>query len=128
VGRLFRDLTAGAIHDQLRDHAAVELSLPSATRQLVVDGVRGWVYPVTSEGGDLFQLFLWWDGASYQVTVLAPDVAGHDPHACHLLPQARICLAPEMGSGMPTLQGAYAKSVLWANGYSVYLRTGAFPF
>ena len=119
---------AGPVHDGMRDRAAVEQSLPGRDAAVVVDGVRGWVYPVTSEAGDRFQLFLWFDGAAYQVTVVAPDVTGCDPHACHLFPQARICLAPEPGGGMPTLEGAFAKSVLWANGYSVYLRTGTFPF
>ena len=125
---LFGDLMAGPVHDAMRDRATVEQSLPAATRRVVIDGVRGWVYPVTSEAGDRFQLFAWFDGVTYQVSVVSPDVAGADPHSCHLFPDARICLAPEPGGGMPSLEGAYAKSVLWANGYSEYLRKGAFPF
>jgi hypothetical protein len=127
--RLFGgELGAGPVHDALRDHAAVEQSLPSATRAIVVDGVRGWLYPVITETGDRLQLFLWFDGAAYQVAVANPDVSRHDPHACHLFPHARICLSSDEGGGMPTLEGAYAKSVLWANGFSVYQRTGTFPF
>ncbi len=124
----FRDLTAGALHDAMRDRASVEQTLPAATRNVAVDGVRGWLYPVTTEAGDLFQLFLWFDGSAYQVSVVSPEMTGHDPHTCHLFPDARICLALDAGGGMPTLQGAYAKSVLWANGFSVYLRTGTFPY
>lgn len=33
----------------LRDRASAELNLPGATRHLVVDGVRGWLYPLASE-------------------------------------------------------------------------------
>jgi hypothetical protein len=29
---------------------------------------------------------------------------------------------------MPTLEGAFARSVLWANGYAAWRRTGRFPF
>ncbi|WP_242342241.1 hypothetical protein [Anaeromyxobacter terrae] len=127
--RLFGgDWLAGPVHDALRDRAMVEQSLPAATRAVVVDGVRGWLFPVTTTAGDLFQLFLWFDGAVYQVTVASPDVSGHDPHACHLFPHGRICLSADPAGGMPTLQAAYAKSVLWANGFSEFQRTGAFPF
>jgi len=77
---------------------------------------------------DVLQLFLWFDGAGYQVTVASPDVSREDPHACHLYPHGRICLSADSGGGMPTLEGAFAKSVLWAHGFSVYQRTGSFPF
>ncbi len=113
----------------LRDHAAVELSLPGATRHLLVDGVRGWLYPLVSEMGDRFELFLYFDGGAYQVKVVSPAVEGEvDTHACHLFSDGRICFGQSDAGGMPTLTEAYAKSVLWVNGYSMYLRTAAFPF
>jgi hypothetical protein len=113
----------------LRDQAVVEVSLPSTTRRLVVDGVRGWLYPITGESGDRFLLFVWFDGSAYQVKVVEPEVeARPDPHACHLFPGARICLGEHPGGGMPTLAEAYSRSVVWCNGYGVYLRTGRFPF
>jgi hypothetical protein len=113
----------------LRDQATVEVSLPSATRHLVVDGVRGWLYPITSESGDAFLLFAWFDGSAYQVKVVEPAVEERtDPHACHLFPGARICLGEHPSGGMPTLAEAFSRSVVWCNGYGVYLRTGKFPF
>jgi hypothetical protein len=118
----------------LRDCASVELNLPGATRQLVVDGVRGWLYPLSSEHGDRFELFLYFDGSAYQVKVVLPAIeskgaAGEvDTHACHLFSDGRICFGQADAGGMPTLAEAYAKSVLWVNGYSVYLRTSRFPF
>ncbi len=113
----------------LRDHAAVELSLPGSTRHLLVDGVRGWLYPLVSAMGDRFELFLYFDGGAYQVKVVSPTVEGEvDTHACHLFSDGRICFGQSDAGGMPTLTEAYAKSVLWANGDSVYLRTAAFPF
>jgi hypothetical protein len=30
--------------------------------------------------------------------------------------------------GLDDLQQAYAKSVLWANGFSIFQQTGQFPF
>src|SRR5512141_2544554 len=113
----------------LRDQATVEVNLPAATRHLVVDGIRGWLYPITSEAGEEFLLFTWFDGGAYQVKVVEPAVELRpDPHACHLFPGARICLGAHPSGGMPTLAEAYSKSVVWCNGYGVYLRTGRFPF
>ncbi|GEJ56045.1 hypothetical protein AMYX_07860 [Anaeromyxobacter diazotrophicus] len=60
--------------------------------------------------------------------VLQPALDVERPHACHLFPGGRICLGAEQSGGAPTLESAYARSVVWANGYSVYQREGAFPF
>lgn len=113
----------------MRDRAAADGCLPAEARLLEVDGVKGWLYPVASAHGDRYQLFLYFDGSAYQVKVVEPDVESRaDPHACHLFPSGLICFGVEAGGGMPTLEAAYAKSVLWANGFSVYQRTGRFPF
>jgi hypothetical protein len=116
------------VRDWLRDRAAVELALPAATREVNVGGTRGFLYPVTSEAGDPYKLFLWFDGSGYQVKVVSPEVEGCDPHVCHLFPGGRICLGPGAGGGMDALDAAYAKSVLWVNGFSAWRRTGSFPF
>jgi hypothetical protein len=113
----------------LRDKAEVEGKLPASTRYLTVDGVRGWLYPVTTELGDAFRLFLYFDGAGYQVKVVEPDVENRfDPHASHLFPDGRICLSEVAGAGAATLEAAYARSVLWCNGMSVFLREDRFPY
>jgi len=63
------------------------------------------------------------------VKVVSPALSGEvDTHACHLFSDGRICFGQSDGGGMPTLLEAYTRSVLWANGYSVYLRTSSFPF
>jgi len=91
--------------------------------------VRGWLYPLSSELGDRFELFLYFDGNAYQVKVVSPTIEGEiDAHACHLFGDGRICFGQADAGGMPTLTEAYAKSVLWVNGYSAYLRTSSFPF
>ncbi len=121
-------LASGFTRD-LRDRAIVEAKLPGSTRRIVADGVAGWLYPVASELGDRYELFVWFDGSAYQVKVVAPDLEGRcGLHSCHLFPDARLCLGDDPTGGMPTLESAYAKSVVWANGFSVYQRTGRFPF
>jgi hypothetical protein len=112
----------------LRDRAVVEAQLPTLTRPVKADGVHGWLYPVRSQLGDLFQLFVWFDGSAYQVKVVEPAIEDERPHACHLFPDGRICLGEEAGGGEATLEIAYARSVVWANGYSVYRRDGQFPY
>ena len=118
-----------ALARESRDRLAADGCLPAKARRVAVQGAAGWLYPVTSEQGDLFRLFLWFDGAAYQVKVVEPVLdAGVDPHACHVFPDARLCLGGDPGGGMPTLDGAFARSVLWANGYAEWRRTGRFPF
>ena len=118
-----------ALVRESRDRAAAEGCLPAKARRVTAQGIAGWLYPVTSEQGDLFRLFLWFDGAAYQVKVVEPELApGADSHACHFFPGARLCLGGDAGGGMQTLEGAFARSVIWANGYSAWLRTGRFPF
>lgn len=113
----------------LRDKAQVEGKLPPSTRHLTVDGVRGWLYPISTELGDEFRLFLYFDGAGYQVKVIEPDLEGRfDPHASHLLPDGRLCLSEVAGAGAATLEEAYARSVVWCNGMSVFLREERFPY
>jgi hypothetical protein len=112
-----------------REGLLAESCLPGAARLVTVQGTRGWLYPVQSEQGDEFRLFLWFDGAVYQVKVVSPEIdRGDDPEACHLCPGARLCLGADHEGGMPTLDGAYARSVVWANGFSAWRRTGRFPF
>lgn len=123
LGRLGECLNRDA-----QDRMAGEGCLPSGRRWVTVQGARGWLFPLATEAGDAFRLFLWFDGASYQVKVVDPDVSGDDPHACHLFPEGRICMGRAHGGGMPTLEDAYAKAVLWANGFGAYRRTGRFPF
>jgi hypothetical protein len=112
-----------------RDRASAEGCLPGSARRVSAQGTSGWLYPIVTEHGDPFQLFLWFDGAAYQVKVVSPEIDRPiDPEACHVLPGARLCLGADHEGGMPTLEGAYARSVLWANGFSAWRRTGCFPF
>lgn len=113
---------------RLRDQAVVEASLPASTRAVVADGVSGWLYPVRSELGDGYQLFAYFDGGAYQVKVVAPLVEDrYAPHECHLFRDGRVCLGEHAGGGVPSLEEAYARSVVWCNGFSVYVRSGRFP-
>lgn len=111
-----------------RDKAQAEGKLPSSTRYVAVDGVRGWLYPVSTELGDTFRLFLYFDGAGYQVRVVEPEVEGrYDPHASHVLPDGRLCLSDAYGGGVATLEAAYARSVVWCDGFSRFVRGDPFP-
>jgi hypothetical protein len=112
-----------------RDRLAAELCLPAKARRVTAQGTSGFLYPVTCEEGDPYTMFLWFDGSAYQVKLVMPEIDRRaDPHACHFFPDARLCLGGDPGGGTPTLEGAFARSVLWANGYSHWRRTGRFPF
>jgi hypothetical protein len=118
-----------ALARESRDRLAAELCLPASAKRVTAQGTTGWLYRVTSEQGDPYTMFLWFDGSAYQVKVVVPELDPFaDPHACHLFRDARLCLGGDRGGGVPTLEGAFARSVLWANGYSRWRRTGHFPF
>ena len=105
----------------------VARKFPAGTRELNVGGVRGWLYRLTSELGDQFTMFTYHDGQQYQVKVVSPEVEGrYSQHEAHLFNDGRICF--DRNGGLSTLEQAYAKSVLWATGFSFVLRGQAFPF
>ncbi len=113
---------------QRREEKAAAERLPAGARHVVVDGVRGWLYALTTAYGDCYELFAWYDGGGYQVRVVVPDVFGRtDHHQSHLFPDGRICMNAD-GAGMATLEAAFSRSVVWADGFSTYRRTARFPY
>ena len=113
------------------DRNIVARYLPANTRELVTDeGIVGFLYSFDTELKDRFTLFAFFDGSNYQVQVVKPEIEEYfkDPHTGHLFSDGRICFGVNYSCGMPSLREAYAKSVLWANGMSIALKTGQFPF
>ena len=111
----------------LNDRRIVAAKLPRNTTEMTVSGITGWRYSITSQLKDRYKMFTYFDGSLYQVMVIDPDVAGrYGIHDTHLFGDGKICLNQERG--YPTLEQAFAKSVLWANGFSIFLKTNIFPF
>jgi len=105
--------------------------MPKNTKKLVTEeGTSGWVYSFTCELGDNYTMFAYYDGNYYQVLVIEPKVEGKwdSAHTGHIFSDGRICFGNKFDSGLPSLQDAYSKSVLWATGLSVAKRTEHFPF
>jgi hypothetical protein len=114
-----------------KDRKTVAKKLPSNTKEIKTsEGVTGWFYRFQCQLGKAYELFLWFDGAFYQVKLVSPELESKwiSPHTGHLYSSGKLCLGDKFQNGMPTLEAAYAKSVLWATGMSVALETGIFPF
>jgi len=111
------------------DREFVRTSMPSNTRELSVNNIIGWSYDITCEFGKQYSLFLYFDGSRYQVKCVFPEVEGkfYNIHEHHLFGDGRLCLDPS-SQGAPSIDYAFTKSVLWANGWSVFEMTGKFPF
>ena len=111
------------------DRMFVETSMPKNSRELKVNQVTGWSFEITCEFQKKYILFLYFDGSRYQVKCVFPEVEGkhYNIHEHHLFGDGRLCLDPT-SQGAPTIEYAYAKSVLWANGFSAFEMTGKFPF
>jgi len=113
--------------DNIARHAAerqVVLDKMPAGTVYASDGTYdGWVYTVTNEFGDDYQLFLWFDPSpgQYKVSLISPTIAGHvSAHGCHLFSDGTLCL--RTGGGYPEMERAYARSVLWTRGASCFQR------
>jgi hypothetical protein len=127
LSEVHQGVFAGLRERLARDKEVAARKLPPNTEFLVVDGVPGWRYTIHDEFGQEYVMFLYFDGSLYQVKVVYPEVEGrYSPHHGHLFPDGRICFGEQ--GGLPTLEQAYAKSVLWANGFTVFRMTGKFPF
>lgn len=126
LSRVQQDVFADRLSDEKRTS---EGKMPAATKRMRTrDGVEGWLYSFRCQFGRLYRLFAYWDGSMYQVLVLEPELETRwkSAHTGHLNGNGTICFGA--GGGRPTLESAYAKSVVWANGMSVALVTGQFPF
>jgi hypothetical protein len=110
-----------------------ETKMPANTRMFISrEGVRGWLYSFQTEFLDTYKMFAFFDGSFYQVLVIEPYVEQRfrNPHTGHIFSNGRICMGSGMNSGRRTLADAYAKSVLWANGFSAMIQGNLdrFPF
>lgn len=118
-----------------RDRATANEKLPSNTRESTVEGTTYWTYSVTCKLGRSYTMTLYFDGHEYQVRVLSPKIPSEvglkdsdiNIHKCHYFSNGRLCLNPP-GNGAKSLEEAFAKSVVWATGFSIYVATGQFAF
>jgi hypothetical protein len=115
------------------ERAVVSRKFPPGTKLLVAEDVPGWLYDVTCELGTTYMFWTYFDEADgyYKTKVLEPHIEDfwRDPHRGHIfLSTNRLCLDTRYDGGAPTLERAYSRTVLWANGFSVARKTGTFPF
>lgn len=126
---------------QAKDRKIVKKKLPENTQwvEQKEKGISGWRYEIINDFNDEFAFFLTYDGAYYQVYCLKPEIdnkmrRGHPDfggaHDGHIYSNGRLCMGSHYNSGWNSLEGAYAKSVLWSNGISYMLHEpGAkFPY
>jgi len=114
------------------EHSIVAKKLPRNTRAFnTEEGTAGWLFYFNCEYGDRYDIFIYFDGTFYQAIVLAPEVERHwkSPHTGHIFSDGRICLSRNYHGGQPTLDEAFAKTVVWATGLTAARRFNVpFPF
>jgi hypothetical protein len=112
-----------------QDQQTAAEKLPVNTRFVDTEDARGWCYEHLTEFGNSYTFFAYFTGSNYQVRLLEPALESqYNPHNVRLFRDGRICLSGESGSGQPSLEEAYSKSVLWSLGIDLYKQTGSFPF
>jgi len=110
------------------DRAFAKSNMPKA-RELTIGGVTGFTYEFTCEFGTKYVMFAWFNGSRYKVKLVSPELEKTHliGHPTHLFSDGTLCLEKSM-QGCPSLSAAYSRSVVWANGHSVFRQTGKFPF
>jgi hypothetical protein len=122
---------AGRLEDE---QEVVDEKFPIGTTFLVSDeGVAGWLYGVTCELGAPYTFWTYLDDVDgyYKTKVLEPRIEEFwsDPHGGHVyVSSGRLCLDTRYNGGAPTLESAFARTVLWATGFSIAERGETFPF
>lgn len=129
VSRVHMGTFAGLDQRTRRDMETAGRKLPPGTVFINEPEVRGWSYTVDTDFGETYTLFAYFDGVNYQVRLVSPPLEGrYNPHGAHLYPDGRLCLSQDRGSGQPSLEEAFSKSVLWAEGMGFVKAGHPFPF
>jgi hypothetical protein len=101
------------------DRALVRQKLPSNTVEVEIDGLVCFVYEIKCELEQDYTLCLYFDGEFYQVRLVEPKLGkDYGAHSSHLYGDGRLCLSSTTYQGLKDLEQAYARSVLWATGFS----------
>lgn len=122
---------ASADARQRRDREVARTKLPPNAYYEDLAGAEGWYYSVvTPDVGNEYVFCAYFDGVDYKVRLISPDLEakGFAGHVGHLYGNGLICLSKSPGSGQPTLETAYSKSVLWAHGMDFVRNDVPFPF
>ena len=119
----WRDLAAEA--------RTVANKMPANTRKVSDGRVEGYMYDIRNNFADTYTLFIYYseEHSVYRVALVEPRLGGSvDVHGGHLWPDGTLCLTKQNGSGYPSMEDSYAKSVLWTLGMSLVQRGHAFQF
>jgi hypothetical protein len=83
----------------------------------------------TTQGNRLYDLVYWYDCGDYKAAVTnGCNQEDYNRANCHLYPKGEICLKDPSEPPYKRVTEARAKAIVWAFGYSEYLKTGTFPF
>jgi len=113
------------------ERSFVNSKMPSNTYRVDEDGIEGWMYEINT--GDpyyeSYTMFIYYNSGYYYVKLVDPPYAGkYSVTSCHLFNDGTLCLSSNTHGGYASMEQAYAKSVLWAKGFSEFRRSGIFPF
>jgi hypothetical protein len=119
------DIDAEMLARHEMEAAIVSAKFPANTRPFSHAAISGWVYRFECGFGNTYVMCIYWSGGGYHVSVLSPEVEKvGQPHVRHLLTNAGLYLGTSPITDFIT---AYARSVLWATGYSSFRQCGVWP-
>lgn len=103
--------------------------LPASQRRIDFDKTPGWVYDVTVRGQDFtFYLHRNRYSSGFSVRLVSPEIERLGmAHDTHLFGDGRLCLGP-FGHEPKTMEDAYGRSVMWADGITQMLEGHAWPW
>lgn len=131
VSTVPKDTFATDYYQLSQEQSVVSSKMPSNTYRVDEDGIEGWVFEINTEDPyyEDYTMFLYRYNGSYYAKLVDPNYAGQfGSHACHMFSDGKLCLSSQSDGSYPNMADAYAKAVLWAKGFSIFLRTHTFPF
>lgn len=121
-----------------RERNFVLQSMPPNTRYLARAGLQLWFFTKQTEVGIDFEIAIYFDKdeGGYCAQLVNPPIeeAWRNPHIGHIFKDGVICVGGASMRTSPSMDVAYAKSCLWAEGIAIMLRSkqhghpSEFPF
>jgi hypothetical protein len=120
------------------DSNTVATKLPHNTTHTVMEGRDVYVFKKHTELGIEFEIAVYFDpdegGYCGQLFAPAIEDAWKSPHVGHLFSDGVICMGATSMRTRPTLEDAYGRACLWAEGMAIMIRShqagspSEFPF
>jgi len=113
------------------DRESVRLHLPEDTMEVIEGDTAYFIYEFRCKAEQRYRMAAYFNGDGYEVKLLYPEYENDSElsgHKGHLYSDGRLCITSPGEAHIATLTEAYARSVFWAQGFTVVRAGYDFPW